>query len=506
MNRLTGSPLNFLLAAITGAALILIFPNASVTWLAPFALAPLLVALGREPRPWRRFLLGWFSGVIFWFGVCYWIQFVLAVHGGLGQWGGWGTFLLFCVLKAIHTGVFALLAAILIPQWYAVPAIAALWTGIERTHADFGFTWLLLGNAGIDMAVPLRLAPFIGVYGLSFIFAAMSVATALVFLRRPRPHIYWVAIVLPIFVLPSIPATAPATASATMVQPNIPAEAEFSPVQAEMLHQRLIGASLAAVRSTTSRLIIWPEIPGPFYYYNDPLFHDEADALAVRAHAYFLFGTVAFTPQRQPLNSAVMLRPDGAVVDRYDKIHLVPFGEFVPSFFGWVNRITQETSDFVPGTRRVVFAMDGHRVGAFICYESAFSNEVRKFVLAGADVLANISNDGYFGHSAARKQHLELVRMRAVENRRWILRDTNDGYTVVIDPSGRITDASPPYIETIGNFKYGYVEDMTPYTRDGDWFAWACLAAAIVALFASQLPHYTQHARRNAPQRQKQRR
>ena len=158
--------------------------------------------------------------------------------------------------------------------------------------------------------------------------------------------------------------------------------------------------------------------------------------MAQQTHAYFLFGTVAETPEGAPLNSAVLLRPDGTLVDRYDKINLVPFGEYVPKFFGFVNRITQEISDFVPGNRIVVFPMGTHRLGVFICYESVFPDEVRQFVKGGANLLVNISNDGYFGHSAAREQHLEIARMRAVENSRWLIRSTNDGITAVIDPGG----------------------------------------------------------------------
>ena len=170
-----------------------------------------------------------------------------------------------------------------------------------------------------------------------------------------------------------------------------------------------------------------------------------------------------------------MLDPSGDVVDRYDKMFLVPFGEFVPPLFSFVNRITQEAGDFTPGKRVVVFPFGGHHLGAFICYESAFPHLVRRFALGGADVLANLSNDGYFGHSAAREQHLKLVRMRAVENRRWIVRVTNDGITAVVDPTGRITARLPMYSEQVARVQYGYVHDLTFYTRHGDWFAWSCL-------------------------------
>ena len=188
----------------------------------------------------------------------------------------------------------------------------------------------------------------------------------------------------------------------------------------------------------------------------------------------FLLGAVGFTPQREPLNSAVMLDPSGRIVDRYDKINLVPFGEFIPPMFGWVNRITKEIGDFVPGERVVVFPVDGHKLGAFICYESVFPDLVRQFVHGGAEVLVNLSNDGYFGHSFAHQQHLEIVRMRAAENRRWLLRATNDGITAAIDPACRVVERMPAFVQTAGLLPYNYERAETPYTRHGDWFAWGC--------------------------------
>src|SRR5579864_1348085 len=203
--------LNFALALLTAVLLILVFPNvifpiSGFPWLAPMALTPLLVALAREPRPLWRFLLGEFAGIIYWFGICYWIQFVLEVHGGMGRWGGWGTFLLFCLAKAIHLGVFSLLAAVVLRTRYAVPAIAALWTGIERTHGNFGFAWLALGNAAIDMPLPLRLAPFAGVYGISFVLVIMAATVTLLIVRRDRRQMAWFALVPALFLLPAVPA------------------------------------------------------------------------------------------------------------------------------------------------------------------------------------------------------------------------------------------------------------------------------------------------------------
>ena len=495
MKKPSASLLNFSLALLTAALLVFVFPNwilpsHGLPWLAPVALTPLLIALAREPRPLWRFLLGEFAGIVYWFGICYWIQFVLEVHGGMGRWGGWATFLLFAVAKAIHLGVFSLFAAVLLDTPLAVPAIAALWTGIERTHATFGFAWLALGNAGIDMPLPLRLAPFTGVYGISFVFAVTATTVAMILLRRGGRPVYWLAVVPAVLLIPGLPPSKAGSQTALMIQPNMPEKDDWTPQEATQTRDSLVKFTMDAARQSEARLIIWPEVPGPLYYYDDPTFRDEAALLARTTQAYFLFGTVAWTPQHNPLNSAVLLRPDGDLAGRYDKINLVPFGEYTPKFFSWVNRITPEISDFVPGDRIVVFPIDGHRLGTFICYEAVFPHEVRQFAKAGAQLLVNISNDGYFGHSSAREQHLEIARMRAVENRRWLLCVTNDGITAVIDPGGRIALRLPLYQLADSQVTYAYEDGLTFYTSVGDWFAWGCLLAAVIALFFSQLPHY----------------
>src|SRR3954470_22814820 len=154
--------LHTLLALLSSVLLLLIFPKFDLRFLAPIALTPLLIALARTGKGWQRFAYGWAAGIFFWFFLCTWIQFVLEVHGGMGKWGGWGSFLLFCVLKALHLAVFSLLVGPLMRTAFAIPAAAALWTGLESTHGTFGFAWLCLGNAGIDMGLPLRAAPLAG--------------------------------------------------------------------------------------------------------------------------------------------------------------------------------------------------------------------------------------------------------------------------------------------------------------------------------------------------------
>ena len=201
------------------------------------ALAPLLVAVAREHRPGRRFLLGWTAGIVYWFGVCYWIQFVLAAYGGRG--GGRAAGRCSCSSASSRRctwAVFALLAGILMRGWWAVPAVAALWVAVEWSHNFLGFAWLALGNAGIAMSVPLRLAPYTGVYGLSFVFAMLNVALALAFLRRPRIELAWLAALLFIVLLPRMPDAESGRESAVLVQPNISEDEDWTPASVERMH------------------------------------------------------------------------------------------------------------------------------------------------------------------------------------------------------------------------------------------------------------------------------
>jgi apolipoprotein N-acyltransferase len=505
---------NLGLSLASAILLVLIFPGFNVTWLAPIALAPILIACAREVSWKRRFLYGWAAGIVFWFCVCNWIQAVLAVHGGLGLWLSWVSFVLFSVLKGLHMALFAALAGFAIRKAWALPAVAALWTGIERTHGNFGFAWLDLGNAGIDMPIALRLAPFTGVYGLSFVFAMLGCAIALLVLQRPRIQVVWVVPLLALPLLPALPPSAPGSESIRVVQPNVDTEANFTAESLRDLQRQMAILSHGA----GVPLIVWPEWPAPFEL--TPSYRAFVADVARGSHASLIFNGVAETPRGEPLNSAYLVNPEGAIVERYDQITLVPFGEYVPPPFGWVNRITKETSDFVPGDRIVIFPVPSgagperpssepesantqaatgsrssesvpplkiHRLGVFICYESAFPDLVRQSARDGAEMLLNLSNDGYFAHSAAHQQHLNLVRMRAAENQRWILRSTNDGITAMIDPAGRVTEQLQPYRQLAADMHAQYLQATTFYTRHGDWFAWGCLVAGCLFVLTALL-------------------
>ena len=178
----------------------------------------------------------------------------------------------------------------------------------------------------------------------------------------------------------------------------------------------------------------------------------------------------------QIFNSAALVSPSGDWGPRYDKIHLVPFGEYVPfkDFFSFAGGLTKEVGDFSRGSSREPLPAGDQKLGVFICYESIFPDDIRQFVANGAQVFVNISNDGWYGDSGAYAQHLKQARMRAVENARWLLRDTNTGVTAAIDPFGRVVASVPRKLRNVLEAPYALSDETTFYTRHGDWLAYAC--------------------------------
>ena len=254
----------------------------------------------------------------------------------------------------------------------------------------------------------------------------------------------------------------------------------------------------------TIDLIVWPESPAPFED-ADPHFRHWVSALAEDVHAPMIVGDIAVEneaglTETAMFNSAAFVAPDGMFVGRYDKMHLVPFGEYTPfpQLLSFAGSLTDQVGHMTPGKHRVVFAANGHRYGVFICYESIFADEVRRFVKQGADVLVNISDDGWYGDTSAPWQHLNMTRMRAIENDRWVLIATNNGVTAVINPYGQVVQSAPRHVETSLLARFNYRTRQTFYTRHGDLFAWLCAIIAIVLAVDGAVQNNYRHNDRRA--------
>ena len=277
------------------------------------------------------------------------------------------------------------------------------------------------------------------------------------------------------------------------MQENVPLldQPEWTPRYFDQTISELVKQSVEAVPrqpDDNPGLIVWPESPAPFFI-ADPRLQRWLVAMAQDKNSYLVIGSLGETPEvngkQQLLNSALVMDPHGNVVGHYDKIHLVPFGEYVPfqNLLFFANKLTREVGDFARGDQRKVFDLGGTHAGVFICYESVFPDEVREFTANGAQVLINISDDLWYGETGAPAQHLQMTRMRAVENHRWILLATNNGTTASIDPLGRVVKQAPRNVRTAMVAPFSPQTEMTFYSRYGDVFAWACVVISLLAVF-----------------------
>jgi apolipoprotein N-acyltransferase len=527
-------------AAVLSAALLeLPFPIAGPMppWRSIFAwfgLVPLLWALHSPmcvegKRPLRKaFLIGYLSGFLWYMGNCYWVRDTMAAYGDMPLMAPTLLLIGYSAVLGLYWGVFGL-AVVLVRRAsgnmrIALLAAPVLWTALELVAARFtSVPWDQLGYSQVDNGLVNQLAPWTGVYGISFVLVAVNALIVggllldcrkvIRFSDRQMAGVAGVVLMCCGAIGVTIPPERPApSATAVLIQPNLdvgnesrwngPGEweehmAEFQRLASEQCKGYIggipqTGAPTGEINcppyETHPALIAWPESPAPFDE-SDPRFQDSIRRIAQSVHGPVVTGGIGWTLNQQDnewdyFNSALIFGADGEKVGRYDKIHLVPFGEYVPfeKLLTFAHKLTGRVSKFTRGTDRKVFRLGGHRYGVFICYEAVFADEVRHFAQLGAEVLVNISDDGWYGDTSAAWQHLNMARMRAIENRRWILRDTNTGVTCVIDPNGVVRQSIPRHQTDALPAEFGFRDDITFYTEHGDVFGWGCVLLALIGL------------------------
>jgi apolipoprotein N-acyltransferase len=463
-----------------------------------FCLVPLLYALlpreGKSLRLHHAALIAYLTGFFWYAGNCYWIYRTMHLYGNIPTIPSFGILILFSLYLGLYFALFGTILAALHAKYsrnIVLCAVPFLWVAVELARARItGFPWDLLGYTQVDNLTLTRLAPITGVMGVSFVIAAVN---ALWLVRPATMRLKYIpaAIALLLVAIAAITSARkpryflePTQAVATLLQENLGVGSEAianKESKQDMLAsftQLSLHPSIPLTPTQPSQIIIWPEAPTDFID-TDPLLRLAMSNLARQANAAVIVNDVtvaSYTGSRPQLyNSASFFNPNGTYAGRYDKMHLVPFGEYTPykPLFFFVGHLLDDLP-FIPGTHRSVFLVDNKKYGVFICYESIFGDDLRHFALQGAQVLVNISDDGWYGDTSASWEHLDMVRMRAIENHRWVLRATNTGITAAIDPEGRITATIPRHIRTSVQVLFGYETDLTFYTRHGDWFAWLC--------------------------------
>jgi apolipoprotein N-acyltransferase len=486
--------------------LVLSFPRFGYGVVAWIALVPLLLALPGTSG-WRAVRLGYVTGAVSAFGLLYWTSFVVVQYGGLSLPVGAGIMAALCLAVALFPALFAwaLARALATFGGWALLGAPFLWVGTEllRVHTLFEFPWCLLGYSQYRNLPVIQIASITAVYGVSFLVVATSALVA--FALEERQPSRRRAALLGLVLLGGGAWTAGAWAMERprpetgrirvgLVQASIRQDEKWAPGKAEdNVRRHLALTDEAAARG--ARLVVWPESAVPYLYDEDPALARTLRRLVRRLDVYLFFGNddryAGPQGEERFYVGAKLLTPAGRVAVRYHKIHLVPFGEYVPlkplfTLGGHVAaKLVQEVSDFAPGSEPVLGEVEGHPIGGYICYEAIFPDLVRRFAARGAELLVNVTNDAWYGTTSAPYQHFAMAVFRAVENRRYMVRAANTGITAVVDPVGRVRERTALFVPTVVVDDVAFIADKSFYTRHGDVFARGCAAIALALLAAT---------------------
>jgi apolipoprotein N-acyltransferase len=491
-----------LLLVLSGASLSLAYPPVDVFPAAFVALVPFfyVVTKTRATGFWSAFRPGLVAGVAFFTPLLYWLVFLSSLDMDNPVLMS-GPLLLLVLLQAFYWGLFSagaiwIRARTRVPVWLALPV---LWVAAEQLRSLFvlGFTWGALGYAGVDVVPQMaQFASITGVFGVSFWMALVNALVLAIVLaspgRRPRLSLALaLTLAVPIVhgwwtVNRPLPARSIRVA---VVQPNIEAKKKWSPEFKDLSFDVLERLTLEAGAEKPD-LVIWPETAAPSYLLREPAYMERVVQVAKEVDAPILTGCPDIEYRPGPhgpfrtYNSVLLVTPEGLPPAKYDKIHLVPFGEMIPfeSAFPILRRVDFGEADFEPGSERTVFSIPAARFSTLICFEAIFPRLVRQFTDRGAELLVNVTNDVWYGRTSMPFQHASMAVMRSIENRRSLVRSANSGVSLMADPYGRV-------VARLGIFESGVlVHDLpvisatTFYTRRGDLFPWAALILSALLL------------------------
>ena len=494
--------------------LVLSFPKFGHPAFAWIALTPLIVAIARSPESAgstrRAFLLGVAAGAVYFSGTLYWLVETMTTFGGLSTPLAIVAAGALVAYLALFPAAFAVIVMRIrrgIGLFAAIGLAPAIWVATElgRQYVWDGFPWELLGYSQITFLPIAQLASVTGVYGLSALIALVSAGFASSVLLRGRQR--WLlagaaAGSVAICVLWGYQRLARADLTRTgepvrvaVLQGNIAQEDKWNPSLADAITDRYLRMTREAL-ARGATFVLWPESSTPFYFEQDLVRGGAIRRLAQESGATFLIGSDQVEPIRaatrdEPAalyyNAAFLVKPDGQVGAVYRKMHLVPFGEYVPlkSILFFAGTIVEAVSDFTAGTVPVLLPVGRHMASTAICYEVIYGSLMRQFVVDGSELLTTITNDAWYGTSSAAFQHWDQAAMRAIENGRYLARAANTGISGFVDPYGRVMAKSGLFEDAMLVEELRFIQTRTVYSRIGDLVAWLCLALTIAAVLAS---------------------
>ncbi|MEJ2200431.1 MAG: apolipoprotein N-acyltransferase [Desulfuromonadaceae bacterium] len=490
-------------SALSGLLLALAFPRIEASWCAWFGLVPLLLVMAEHP-----FRSGFVAGLVFFGTVLYWLNIVMTTYGGLHPLLSLVAYLLLVAYLALYFGT-ATWACCRLREKLALPPLLSLpliWVALEflRSFLLTGFPWATLGYSQANHPVLIQSADLFGVYGISFLLILSNCVLGQLWQHVRRGARFrttgWALLALLLLLggdyaygrwrLKSAAPAAGGDLQVTLVQGNIDQAVKWNPDYQLSTLATYGRLSRQAAQEQAPDLIVWPESATPFYFQNPSLLQQQVLAVPRDTGAYLLFGSPAYEQVNRRyhyLNSAFLLDPQGQTLGRSDKVHLVPFGEYVPlaRFLPFVKKLVAGIGDFTPGEVNPL-PMNGARLGVLVCFEAIFPELARDFVQQGSTLLVNLTNDAWFGRSSAPYQHLAMVRFRAIENRIWIARAANTGISALIAPTGDVTGQTTIF-QT--GFLSGRVQPgarPTWYNRSGDLLPAGCVLLTLLGLIKTR--------------------
>jgi apolipoprotein N-acyltransferase len=508
-------PASGALAVLSGVLLALSFPRYGHPAFAWASLTPLVVALLRpsaEPRRLRHaFLLGLLTGGVCFSGTLYWLVETMTTFGDLATPTAVFAALLLVVYLSLFPAAFAIALVRLrrsLGLRAAVMLAPPVWVAAElgRQYVWDGFPWALLGYSQVTVLPVAQLASLVGVYGLSGLLALTSASVAFVIIDRGRQRWLFGGTVAALILACAVWGrariergsldTAGEAVRVAVLQGNVLQDDKWNPALRDVITGRYVAMTREAIAQGAT-FIIWPETATPFYFAEDPR-GAAIRRLAREARVTLLVGSdqrelgrpdlAPDDPANHYYNAAFVVKPDGTIGGVYRKMHLVPFGEFVPlkRLLFFVQPIVEAVSSFTPGDEAVILPVDGHRASTAICYEVIFGSLMRQFVVNGSELLTTITNDAWYGRSSAAYQHWEQASMRAIENGRYLARAANTGISGFVDPYGRVLKKSTLFEQALLVEDLRFLRERTLYSRLGDLVAWLSLAVTVVALLVSR--------------------
>jgi apolipoprotein N-acyltransferase len=504
---------NWFWAILSGVLLTGAFPKVGFWQLGWFALVPLLMAVKNHTFV-QAFRIGFAAGLVHFLTLLYWLLYTMQTYGGLPFYLAIPVLFLLSAYMAIYIGLFA---ALVTPwtktfSWSYLVAVPVLWVSQEyiRGFLFTGFPWSFLGYSQFNQLHIIQIADIFGVYGISFLMALANASFFLVleivFLQKSPDHkkqiIPFRAVqILSVFLVLLAAVwlygkwqvssfdnklSKPAFRRITVVQGNIDQTIKWDPAFQIISTKKYINMSLST-KDHDPDMVVWPETATPFYFPHDAAFSKMVIDAVSRMGKDFLIGSPSYTYDQTNgdinyYNSAYLIDSEPKIIGKYDKVHLVPFGEYVPfkKWLPFLGKMVEHVGDFNHGKKGETLSWKDDKIGVQICFEIIFPHLSRAMVKNGADILINITNDAWFAKTSAPYQHFSMAVFRAVENRRSLVRAANTGISGFVDPLGRVLDQSALFKDAVLTENIPIIHEKSLYTRFGDFFAIACVLMSVI--------------------------